>query len=91
MERKKKRKKEEEKNAKYSGHYVRPCTHNMHANALRSHKFHLIRHMKARLGDRDKLLGEPSKLKSTETCEMFPSRDPTFEIDDHGCKTNESY
>ena len=35
MERRKKKK----KNAKFSGHYVRPCMHNMRAHALRLHQF----------------------------------------------------
>ena len=34
------RKKEKRKNiAKFSGHYVRPRMHNVHAHALRSHQF----------------------------------------------------
>ena len=41
---KKERKKEEERrrrknNAKFSGHYFRPCTHNVRAHTLRSHQY----------------------------------------------------
>ena len=33
-----KKKKKRKNNAKFSGHYVRPCTHNMRAHALHSHQ-----------------------------------------------------
>ena len=38
MEEKEEKEKRRKNNAKFSGHYVRPRTHNMRAHALRSHK-----------------------------------------------------
>ena len=39
---KERKKKERKNNAKFSGHYVRPRTHNVRAHTLRSHQFLII-------------------------------------------------
>ena len=38
----KKKKERKNNNAKFSGHYVRPRTHNVRSHALRSHQFHAM-------------------------------------------------
>ena len=42
---KKKEKEEEKNNAKFSGHYVRPCTQNVHAHALHLHHTSILRYI----------------------------------------------
>ena len=68
---KKKERKRRKTNAKFSGDYVRPRTHNMRAHALLSHQFESLMVLSLSVGVRQLMM---------EQSEAFPSKKQVEEV-----------